>query len=1155
MDEQTKAVEVFYSYAHEDEALLESLKSHLSILRREGLITEWYDRQIVAGTAWAHVIDEHINTASIILLLISSDFIASDYCYGIEMVQAMQRHRAGEARVIPIILRPTDWTSAPFAELQALPANGKAVTTWPNLDEAFVAVVQGVRRAIEDFHISRLRQDPTRFPNGSIRYFMPLKEYLHSTARRFPTERDFEQDLVYLSETYAARIRGLLRERQRTLLVGPSAAGKTVLALALARRLEEQEHFQVVYKDVGQQVREGDGRIWHELMHAHDRERVLYILDDCHLALEEVNEFCFQWEGQPPQHAQCLLISRPDTGRNGASEAANSYFEICAHEKVTIRPVDLYWGMIEKYAQAYQRQHPGRYTALEDDSAERLKMQHAHNLVVSRSRLEAWRTIGGRLSEVKQDAVYRVLIDKYLLTAAHSLPVLCALRQFEIRAHNSFVEKKLPANEIEQLARQRLLTRSQGVFYDLALHPALARELFDAYIYRQEGSASANRVMSGMINALETYLKATPPDYMTPPNYMAVYDSLTRQGQWLILEQLLTNRVLQDGVADRFSAGNATDAIRYIYKVAKYDAMRARELLGLLVQAVEPRDISAQIVGRPVQDIVSMLQNLRQIQAEMAREVVDAIDMSQLARRSERRSLQPLVSLLRVLKRISPAQAKALLDTIPLSVLAAKVSVGNMSSIEQFIGSLQELGYPISYIERFFHSLDLAALVQRSQRESLQRLYWLLRTLSKISSPMAEAYLDALTPAGLASLCRLKEADIADIGQFRKISSKPFWRQFLRQFSAQEFAVICNRSPLGEIGTFLQYAYFSFTSGYALFEEQFLAARLMQEPLDEIGKFVHRVQRIPSSGSGHPAPGNVLATNLLDKLVDVDLSGRIAHNDLQSFALLLHHAQAIDVSYVARLLTPLTRPEIVQAAFQHSSMNSIQMLLHNLSSMRDRSQRAIQSIGQALQNINLDAQLASATLREIGLFLWNVYAGIDSSLAQTICQAVDGQVTAQQLERASLVDLCFLLWNIVSISNAPDLRVLDNPVIAKRLSAAWTEQAGLGAVLGGIISFTRPSIVTDLSLQRGSEQVREEQLVSWFTTSDEGQNPYMLALAWRGLIIFDEETAQMIARTRLPVESMWRLLLNAKPSAITPRSILLMDETIAWLGRLVSEDM
>ena len=143
-------VEVFYSYAHEDEGFRSTLENHLSLLRRLGVINAWHDRHIVPGTDWAQAIDEHLERASIILLLVSADFLASDYCYGKEMTRALERHEAHEARVIPILLRPVDCKGAPFAHLQALPTNAKAITSWGNQDEAFADVAAGIRRAVED---------------------------------------------------------------------------------------------------------------------------------------------------------------------------------------------------------------------------------------------------------------------------------------------------------------------------------------------------------------------------------------------------------------------------------------------------------------------------------------------------------------------------------------------------------------------------------------------------------------------------------------------------------------------------------------------------------------------------------------------------------------------------------------------------------------------------------------------------------------------------------------------------------------------------------------------------------------------------------------------------------------------------------------------
>jgi len=143
-------IRLFYSYAHEDEALRERLETHLKLLKRQGVLQDWHDRDISAGSEWAQQISAQLETADIILLLISPDFIASDYCWDVELQRAMARHEAGEAVVIPVVLRETDWTGAPFGKLQALPRDAKPVTRWADPDAAFVDIARGIRKVIAE---------------------------------------------------------------------------------------------------------------------------------------------------------------------------------------------------------------------------------------------------------------------------------------------------------------------------------------------------------------------------------------------------------------------------------------------------------------------------------------------------------------------------------------------------------------------------------------------------------------------------------------------------------------------------------------------------------------------------------------------------------------------------------------------------------------------------------------------------------------------------------------------------------------------------------------------------------------------------------------------------------------------------------------------
>lgn len=151
---------VFFSYSHKDEVLRDRLEVALSTLKRQGLIEGWHDRRIVVGDGLDGRISEQMERAEVILLLVSPDFIASDYCYDVEVRRAMERHEAGSARVIPVILRPCDWHPMPFGKLLAAPKDGKPVTTWPDEDTAMLDVSVSVRNALRTPAVLRAPTQP-----------------------------------------------------------------------------------------------------------------------------------------------------------------------------------------------------------------------------------------------------------------------------------------------------------------------------------------------------------------------------------------------------------------------------------------------------------------------------------------------------------------------------------------------------------------------------------------------------------------------------------------------------------------------------------------------------------------------------------------------------------------------------------------------------------------------------------------------------------------------------------------------------------------------------------------------------------------------------------------------------------------------------------
>ena len=156
---------VFFSYSHADEDLRDQLEKQLSILKRQGVIETWHDRRIGAGEEIDASISENLASADIILLLISSDFINSDYCYDREMMVAMERHERRDAIVIPVILRACDWHGAPFGKLNATPPDGRPVVQAVDRDQAFLEVARAVRAAVE--RLGKVAA-PKPFPNSQI---------------------------------------------------------------------------------------------------------------------------------------------------------------------------------------------------------------------------------------------------------------------------------------------------------------------------------------------------------------------------------------------------------------------------------------------------------------------------------------------------------------------------------------------------------------------------------------------------------------------------------------------------------------------------------------------------------------------------------------------------------------------------------------------------------------------------------------------------------------------------------------------------------------------------------------------------------------------------------------------------------------------------
>lgn len=224
---------LFYSYSHEDEALRRELDTHLSLLVRHGTLSSWSDRRITPGAEWAGEIDDRLNSADIILLLVSSDLIASSYCYDVELTRAMQRHELGDARVLPIIIRPTDWEAAPFGKLQVLPRDGKPVTQWANRDEAWANVAKSIRSVCEE-----LRRQTVTLPSPEQKPSGKQRGNIYQLYEVFKKSGVPEITFVEPDE-FSEMTLALAQPGRGVVIEGPSGVGKTT---ALRKAIERVAH-------------------------------------------------------------------------------------------------------------------------------------------------------------------------------------------------------------------------------------------------------------------------------------------------------------------------------------------------------------------------------------------------------------------------------------------------------------------------------------------------------------------------------------------------------------------------------------------------------------------------------------------------------------------------------------------------------------------------------------------------------------------------------------------------------------------------------------------------------------------------------------------------------------------------------------------------
>ncbi|GLV60400.1 hypothetical protein KDH_72200 [Dictyobacter sp. S3.2.2.5] len=261
----SESTRVFFSYAQRDQSLRDQLENHLSNLKYRGLITTWNAREIKAGENAIQQMNIHLNTAHIILLLISANFLASDYCYSQEMMQAIKRHQDGKAHVIPVLLRPVVFTDAPFAHLKPLPSNQKPVVTWRNRDSAFVDIALGIERIVN--HRRKAMSLDTASPGYTS---TPSRQT--TTQRSIPEPQapalEFEYDHAR-EEAYKQRQEAYRREQEEYRQRQEAERRRAIAASGLST--QEYEYFEqaiAAYTHAIYSIDSNDAAAWRGRGHA-----------------------------------------------------------------------------------------------------------------------------------------------------------------------------------------------------------------------------------------------------------------------------------------------------------------------------------------------------------------------------------------------------------------------------------------------------------------------------------------------------------------------------------------------------------------------------------------------------------------------------------------------------------------------------------------------------------------------------------------------------------------------------------------------------------------------------------------------------------------------------------------------------------------------
>jgi hypothetical protein len=522
--------------------------------------------------------------------------------------------------------------------------------------------------------------------------------------------------------------------------------------------------------------------------------------------------------------------------------------------------------------------------------------------------------------------------------------------------------------------------------------------------------------------------------------------------------------------------------------------------------------------------------------------IAKMLDPDTLVEQALKAHPQTLVWFLQVFIKIDVKQTKLFMDKLSPEMLGKKFSDQPLLVISNLLRLMKKLEYNLTFRKRFVDTLDQTVLFDQLQDTNLQSLFWVLRNFNEVSPELAESLLTYITPIGLVEMLQKNQGTAQNIQDFLRVSNPQFKREFLLHINDEEIVTIFRRSNLGEIGSLIERYFSLFEQPYSIFVTQSLPNLFATQRLNELGKFIARLQRIP-------AQGKQLAVQAMELMLKIDLTDRVIESDVEEFSILLFTVYKVDPIYPDRILSALTPSSAVEKALRHSGIRGIQLLVRNLSEMAPE---YLPRIIQSLQTLDLSDRIKETEIKDLGYFLWNIQAYIGEELAQGYCRIIDANIQPKQIANCNLTELGSFLWNLVHISDMEEMRILNMSVLKERLGKEWKNNPGQCMSIFGILVTASHEAATNLNLSEFDIESMSDRLTMWLTEHLNEGHPYTFALTVKGLQVLDEGRTVEIVQNSLCNESIMdkylKLFRETRAQAVTPRSLTVLEDVIRFIN-------